>query len=57
VSVLFAASTGFCFDHFLVEKVGQLERRHRQQLDRLLQRWRQDELLNEFCVKPLLDAH
>ncbi len=37
-------------DHLLVQQVGELERRHRQQLDRLLQRRRQNELLNEFGV-------
>ena len=44
-------------DHLLVQQVGQLERRHRQQLDRLLQRRRQDELLNEFGVEFLLNRH
>ena len=44
-------------NHFLVEHLGELERRHRQQLDGLLQRWRQNELLNEFGVQPLLDCH
>jgi hypothetical protein len=29
-------------DHLLIEQIGELERRHRQQLDGLLQRWRQD---------------
>ncbi len=38
------------FDDFLVQQIGQLERRHRQQLDGLLQRRRQNELLNELCV-------
>src|SRR6185437_15901992 len=36
--------------HFLVQKIGQFQRRHRQQLDGLLERWRQDELLNELGV-------
>jgi hypothetical protein len=36
--------------HLLVQKICQLERRHRQQLDRLLQRGRQNELLNELCM-------
>ena len=44
-------------DDFLVQQVRQLERRHRQQLDRLLQRRRQNELLNELCVKFLLNRH
>ena len=44
-------------DHLLVEQIGQLERRHRQQLDRLLQRRRQNQLLDELGVKFLLDAH
>ena len=44
-------------DHLLVEQVGQLQRRHRQQLDRLLQRWRQNELLNELGVKFLRNRH
>ena len=42
------------FDHFLIQEIGKLERRHRQQLDGLLQRRRQNQLLNEFGVKPLL---
>ena len=41
-------------DHLLVQQIRQLERRHRQQLDRLLQRRRQNELLNEFGVEFLL---
>ena len=44
-------------DDFLVQQVGQLERRHRQQLDGLLQRRRQNELLNELRVKFLLNRH
>ena len=44
-------------DHLLIEQVRELERRHRQQLDGLLQRWRQDQFLNELGVKFLLDAH
>ena len=44
-------------DHLLVQQVGQLERRHRQQLDGLLQRRRQDELLNELCMEFLLNRH
>ena len=44
-------------DHFLVEQVRQLKGRHRQQLDGLLQRGGQNQLLNEFGVKPLLDTH
>ena len=44
-------------DHLLVQQVRKLERRHRQQLDRLLQRRRQNELLNEFCVEFLRDRH
>jgi hypothetical protein len=37
-------------DHFLVEQFRELERRHRQQLDGLLQRRRQNQLLNELGV-------
>src|SRR5207253_11176598 len=37
-------------DHFLIQQIRKFERRHRQKLDRLLQRRRKDELLNEFCV-------
>ena len=37
-------------DDLLIEQLGQLERRHRQQLDRLLQRRRQDQLLDELGV-------
>ena len=44
-------------DHFLVQEIRQLERRHRQQLDRLLERWRQNQLLNELRVKFLLNTH
>ena len=44
-------------DHLLVQQVGELERRHRQQLDRLLQRRRQNELLNELGVELLLNRH
>jgi len=36
------------FDDFLVQEIGQLQGRHRQQLDRLLQRRRQDQLLCEL---------
>ena len=36
---------------------GELERRHRQQLDGLLQRWRQDELLGELRLELLVDGH
>ena len=39
------------------KKIGELQRRHRQQLDGLLQRWREDELLNELGVESLLDTH
>ena len=45
------------FNHLLVEKVRKFERGHRQQLDRLLQRWRKDELLNEFGVELLRNRH
>ena len=45
------------FDHFLVQQVRELQRRHRQQLNRLLERRRQYQLLNEFRVEFLLDAH
>ena len=44
-------------DHLLVEHVGELERRHRQQLDGLLQRWRQDELLRELRLELLVNGH
>ena len=44
-------------DHLLVEQIGELECRHRQQLDRLLKRRRQNELLDEPCVKFLLNTH
>jgi hypothetical protein len=44
-------------DHLLVEKVRQFKRRHRQQLDRLLQRGRQDQFLDELRVEFLLDTH
>ena len=44
-------------DHLLIQQVRQLERRHRQQLDRLLERRREDQFLNELGVKFLLDAH
>ena len=43
--------------HLLVQQLGQLERRHRQQLDRLLERRRQDELLNESGMEFLLNRH
>ncbi len=42
-------------NHLLVEQFSQLDRRHRQKLDRLLQRRRQDELLDEPRVKFLLN--
>ena len=41
-------------DHFLVEEIGELERAHREQLDGLLQRWRQNQLLKELGMKFLL---
>ena len=44
-------------DHLLVQQVAELERRHRQQLDGLLQRRRQDQLLNELGVEFLLNRH
>jgi hypothetical protein len=44
-------------DHLVVQQILQLERRHWQQLDRLLQRWRQNQLLNEFGVKFLRNRH
>ena len=44
-------------DHLLVEQVRQFEGRHRQQLDGLLQRGRQDQLLDELRVEFLLDRH
>ena len=44
-------------DHLLIQQISELERGHRQQLDGLLQRRRQNELLNEFCVQFLLNRH
>ena len=44
-------------DHLLVQEIGQLQRGHRQELDRLLERRREDELLNEFGVQLLRDRH
>jgi hypothetical protein len=44
-------------DHLLVQQVRKLESRHRQQLDSLLQRRGQDELLNEFGMEFLLNRH
>src|SRR5207249_9919026 len=41
-------------DHFLVEEIRELKRAHREQLDGLLQRWRQNQLLEELSVKFLL---
>ena len=41
-------------DHFLLQQVRELERRHRQQLDGLLQRGRQNELLRELGLEFLL---
>jgi hypothetical protein len=43
--------------HLLVQQIRELQRRHRQQLDGLLERWRKDELLNELGVKFLLNRH
>ena len=39
------------------QQVGELERRHRQQFDGLLQRRREDQLLYELGVKFLLNGH
>ena len=44
-------------DHLLIQQIRQFERRHRQQLDGLLQRRRKNQLLDELGVKFLLDAH
>ena len=44
-------------DDFLIQELRELECRHRQELDRLLQRWRQDELLREACLELLGDGH
>ena len=44
-------------DHLLIQEFRQLERRHRQELDRLLKRRRQNELLNEFGVEFLRNRH
>ena len=44
-------------DHLLVEQLRQLERRHRQELDRLLKRRRQNQLLNELGVEFLRNRH
>ena len=44
-------------DHLLIEKVRKLERRHRQQLDRLLQRRRHDQPLGKFEMKFLFQGH
>ena len=44
-------------DHLLVEQIRQLQRGHRQQLDRLLQRWRQNEFLRQSCLQLLLYGH
>ena len=40
-----------------VQQIGQLDGRHRQQLDRLLQRRGEDESLGEPRLEPLLDCH
>ena len=44
-------------DHLLRQQFAQFEGGHRQQLDRLLQRWRENELLDELRVKFLLNRH
>ena len=44
-------------DHLLLQQIAELERRHRQQLDGLLQRRRQDQLLDELGVEFLLNRH
>ncbi len=44
-------------DHLLVQEIRELQCRHRQQLDGLLQRRRENELLDELCVKFLLNTH
>ncbi len=41
----------------LLAELGQLQRGHRQKLDRLLQRRRKDQLLDETRVEFLLDCH
>ena len=45
------------FDDLLIEQIRQLQRRHRQQLDGLLQRWRQNQLLRQFRLQLLLNRH
>ena len=45
------------FDHLLVQQIGKLQRRHRQQLDGLLERRRKDELLNELRMELLRNRH
>jgi hypothetical protein len=45
------------FDHFLRQQVRQLERGHRQQLDSLLQRGRQNELLRQLGLESLRNTH
>ena len=44
-------------DDLLVQHVGELQRRHRQQLDGLLQRRRQDQLLRQLRLELLVDGH
>ena len=44
-------------DHLLGEQLAELQRGHRQQLDRLLQRWRQNQLLGEPGLQFLLNRH
>jgi hypothetical protein len=44
-------------DHLLRQQVAKLERGHRQQLDGLLQRRRQNQLLNELRVEFLRNGH
>ncbi len=44
-------------DHLLIEEIRQFQRRHRQQLDRLLKRRRQNQLLDELCMEFLRDRH
>ena len=44
-------------DDLLVQHVDELQRRHRQQLDGLLQRWRQDQLLRQPHLEFLINRH
>jgi len=43
--------------HLLIQEIGELQGRHRQQLDCLLQRRRENQLLDKLRVEFLLDTH